>query len=380
MFLFERLFGVATYIYLLVIACLLIGFTNVKSKNIFRLYTVALCVMGFFYTPSETGDLYRTFNTMEWYAGMEFSYFFENLVATSSVPVSRILYWLVGTTGIYNLLPVISSLVSYSLIFYTMEKTQTIYSISRKNVAIALFLLMTTSIYISVVGGVRMTIAMSLIVFCFFRESVEHKFRWYDILLYIIAVFMHDMAIIILAVRLLSPILDSRRKILTRVVLAVIVVFLGVVFVFAFDSLWSQIFDKIVEYLFEPGYYDVWEYIIGAVLFLTYFVVAVKFRPYNRNTLYSDIKVYNICMVLSAVIALVFCFEFSIFYRFIGHLVPLLGLPMTMVTLQESQNSAETEKNKQVSFQSVILFFGIIILILSCARGSLSSLKFFTLS
>ena len=367
------------YCYFLIMVCILMAYTNVKHKTILKLYTVALCVMGFFYLPYETADLYRTFETMDWYATIDFSQFFNDFVKTSSVPVSRMLYWVVGKSGIYGLLPVLSAFICYSSIFYTIEKTQKIYSISRKNVAISLFFLMTLSIYISVIGGIRMMIAISLIVFCFFRESVEQKFRWYNILLYLVAVFMHDMALVLLAIRFIALVFDSRQKIYVRIILSLAIVGIGIVFGIMFNYQVEQVFEKIVGYLTGDNYSYIWEYIIGVLIAVTYAVIIVKYRLLRKNLKYTRLNAYSIATILSAVAALLCCFDFSIFYRFIGHVVPLLGAPMMMITLEESSN-AMVEKRKQISFQTIILVMSLAIFALSCTRGSLCSLKFFVLS
>ncbi len=359
--------------------CLLMAYSNVKHKTIFKIYTVVLCVMGFFYLPYETADLYRTFETMDWYATIDFPQFLNDFVKTSSVPVSRILYWMVGKSGIYGLLPVISAFVSYSCIFYTIERTQDMYSVSRKNVAISLFFLMSTSMYISVIGGIRMMMAMSLIVFCFFRESVEHKFRWYDILLYVIAIFMHDIALILVLIRFIALVLDSRIRLLIRVIISLSIVALGILLIFVLNYQIEQVFEKIVGYITDDNYSYVWEYFIGAIIAFTYLIIVCKFRNYNKNSSYNTLKAYNIAAIISGIAALLFCFDFSIFYRFIGHVVPLFGIPMMMVTLQESQGDLMA-KRKQISFQTIILVLSIAIFALSCTRGSLCSLKFFVLS
>ena len=379
MFLFERVFGIAIYSYFLLMTCILMAYTNVKHKTILKIYTVILCVMGFFYLPYETADLYRTFETMDWYASIDFPQFLNDFVRTSSVPISRILYWLVGKSGIYGLLPVISAFVSYSCIFYTIDKTQEIYSISRKNVAITLFFLMSTSMYISVIGGIRMMMAMSLIVFCFFRESVEQKFRWWNVLLYVTAVFMHDIALILVAIRFIALVLDSKIKLVIRIVLSAFIIGVGTVMIFVFNYQIEQVFEKIVGYITGDNYSYIWEYMIGAIIAFTYLLIVYRFKKYKNNNDYGSLKAYNIAAVISGILSILFCFEFSIFYRFIGHVVPLLGMPMMMVSLQESQNAVMAKK-KQISFQTILLVLSIAIFALSCTRGSLCSLKFFVLS
>lgn len=378
MFLFERLFGVCVYTYLLAMACIVIAFTTANSKTVMRLYTVALCILAFFYEPYVTGDLYRIYETMDWYGTMELGHFIEHYVVSSSVPVSRVFYWLVAKTGIYNLVPVISCLLSYSVIFGTIWKSQKIFSISRINVALTLFFVMTGSVYISVVGGIRMMSAMSMIVFCFFRESVEGKFRWYHIVLYGMAVLTHNLALIIISLRLLAMLLDQRRSWAGRLSVAGVVLVVGIVMALRMESLLLDIFENAKGYLTGESYSDKWEYLMGALLVVFYVVLGIRFRNAGGVKLHRELIEYHIGLIFSIAIAVVFCFVFSIFYRFIGHLVPILGIPMLMISLEHSSEKSPIRFN-WLSTQGFVLVYGAVILLLSCSRGSLSSLKFFVL-
>jgi hypothetical protein len=73
-----------------------------------------------------------------------------------------------------------------------------------------------------------------------------------------------------------------------------------------------------------------------------------------------------------------FCFEFSFFYRFGGQLAVLLSIPTMMVTLEKRKGKSGAVI-RGVDFRSVLILFSLIIAVLSCTRGSLSSLKFFEL-
>lgn len=376
MFLFERLFGVSVYTYLLAMVCIVIAFTAINSKTVMRLYIAALCILAFFYEPYVTGDLYRIYETMDWYRTMELGYFVENYVVTSSVPVSRLFYWLVSQTGVYNLVPVISCLLSYSIIFGTIYKSQQIFSISRINVALTLFFVMTGSAYISVVGGIRMMSAMTLLVFCFFRESVEEKFRWYHIAFYAMAVLIHNMALIIMAIRLLAMLLNPNRTWGGRLLVVLLMVGVAVVMALRMQSLLLDVFENAKGYLTEDSYSDKWEYLMGILLVIFYGILCVRFRKAGGIATHKNMAEYHIGMLLGATVAVIFCFVFSIFYRLIGHLVPLLGIPLVMITLEDSSKKSPIRFN-WLSTQGFVLLYGALILLLSCSRGSLSSLKFF---
>ena len=379
MYLLERLFGIAAYVYMLGMACVLIAFTKVNIKTVLRLYIAGLCVMGFFYTPSATGDLHRIYEAMDWYATMDLGHFFEELVVTSTVPASRLLFWAVAKTGVNRLLPVVSAAVCYGLIFSTVDKSRQLCNISRQNFAIALFVLMTTSIYISVVGGVRMMLAMSMVVYCFFRETVEHKFRLHHVILYLIAVLMHNMGVVMLVMRLVAIVLDGSKKLWLRLSIVAAAMAAAAVVLVRYGFFVTALLSKIYAYLFEESHSDTWEYIIGMLLLAGVVMVFVKYRACGCPGKYPALKEFNFCMHLSTVLGMVFCFVFTIFYRFVGHLTPILAMPMLMSALQESEEE-RPRGAVQIPFRMAALLYGCIVLIISCTRGSLSSLKFFVLS
>ena len=379
MYLLERLFGIAVYVYMLGMTCVLIAFTKVNIKTVLWLYIAGLCVMGFFYTPSETGDLYRIYGSMDWYATMDLRFFVENFVVNSSVPAARLLFWLVAVTGVNRLLPVVSALICYGLLFSVMDRSRKLFDINRQNFAIALFVLMTTSAYISVVGGVRMMIAMTLVVYCFFRESVEHKSVLPHLPLYLIAVLMHNMGVAILGIRLLALMMNGNRKLRLRLAVVLLAAAAIAVVLARYGFFAEALLEKIREYLREDSYSDTWEYMMGVLIAVGTGVVYFKYRAWGLGVRQPVLREFNFSMILSAVLGVLFCYVFTFFYRFVGHLMPILAMPMLMVTLQDSESKPVRGKVR-IPFRVGVMLFGCILLLISCARGSLSSLKFFVLS
>lgn len=378
MFLVERFIGIGIYTSLLILICLLMVYSNAKCKPMLRVYLMGLCIMAFFYKPYITADLSRIFDTIDFFSNFRFKEFFEDYALPSSVPAARIFYWFIGKTRVYALVSVVSAAVSYSMIFYIIEKTRERYSVSKSNVALTLFFLMTTSIYLSVIGGIRMMMAMSMIVFCFFRENVEKKFNIFHIVLYAIAIFTHNMALFMIVVRVSATIFDSAKKKLTRFLFLALILAGAVFFASNFEAILLDIFENANVYLSGEGYYDIWEYIMG-VLILVFVVILLKtYRKYKDQEEYAPFKAFNNSIIYSMIISGVFCFQFSIFYRFAGHFIPLLALPIIMTTLQETTNKPELFRVRS-SFKSVLIIFSICIMLISFSRGSMSSLKFFEL-
>lgn len=376
MFLVERLIGVGIYSLALIVVCVLIAYTKISYKSLLRFYAVLLAVMAFFYDPYVTADLYRIIHTMKIYASVSFSSFVKQFLFASSSPLPRVLYWILGRIGAYHLISSISSAICYGILFHMIEVVADKYKISRENIATALLLLMSTSIYISVIGGIRMMIAISLISFCFFRETVEGKRGFWNYFFYACALLTHNMALVFVSVRIFVTFIASDRKLGSKIkILALFFGALAVTF-FAFRSFFNDILEKIAYYLFDESYSDTWEYIMGVLILCLFVTLCLHFRRIHYDD-FREVIPISMGAVISAVIALLFFNVFSFFYRFIGHIVPILSIPMLMLTLEHSK--VREGRFKHLSFQSVVLVFSILILALSLFRGSLSSLKFFTL-
>ena len=83
--------------------------------------------------------------------------------------------------------------------------------------------------------------------------------------------------------------------------------------------------------------------------------------------------------VFCVVIAICFCFEFSIFYRFGGHVAVMFSIPSMMISVDRSAKESTISSIfvKGVDLQTIVILCSCIIAVISCTRGSLSSLKFF---
>ena len=367
MFLFERLVGVGTYSAILVIVCYLISrFKSNKSVRIVLfIYTIALALMGFFYVPYITADLYRIYEYLDFFRTFEFKAFLERYQDSSTL-IAYIYYWLVSKTGENRLLPAITAFISYSCIFYIFRKAKEKYNVSNKNFAIALFFYMSIGNYIYTISGIRTMLAVSLIAYCLFRETVEKKFRLYHIVLYVIAAFMHNFAVVVILIRLIIPLVSKSISALRRIAYIIFFAAISIFIALNMRELLDVVFEKADGYIGGNIYSYFWDYLIGAIVVVISLIVLIKVRSkeYGEGEL-SQMKVFSIvCIALS----LVFFFEFSIFHRLVTYVTAITVTPLVMVYLskQETKNA-----------QKLILFVSLVLLFVSCSRGSLCGLKFF---
>lgn len=370
MFLIERLVGVGTFIAILLFVCFLISTckSNKRLRFVLFLYTIVLAILGFFYVPYVTADLYRIYQTLDYFKTLNFSVLMDRYGESSTI-VANIYYWLISKTGENRLLPAITAFVCYNCIFYIVGKTAKIYNVSRKNTALSVFFIMSVGFFMGMISGIRSTLAICLIAYCFFRETVEKKFRPHHILLYVMAAFIHNFAVVIIAIRLIIPLFSKNMK---RWKKCVYLAFIAVLLIFAmrnFNSLLESVFEKATEYITGDMYSYGWGYLKDSLmLFVTiYFLRNLYKVTKGENNTLDQTKIFSYVLVI---IAIVFSFEYSIFSRTTNVLLPIISTPCLMVSL---------EKRKSPEAFNTILLFSIAIMILSFTRGSMCSYKFFVL-
>jgi hypothetical protein len=228
-------------------------------------------------------------------------------------------------------------------------------------------------------------LGISLLAFCFFRENAEGKFNILHIFLYLIAASIHLFAATLIFARFIIPLFDSKTNSIRKIVYFICLM-IGVVLVsLNFGEFLDAILDKADSYINNENRFTyVWDYITaGIVCFVHLWTIVGYKRIKNEGTLkLNGLRAY---LILCMAIALCLCFEFSIFHRTITYILPIISLPALMTMLQSKDNVKSNDGNSVVrssviTIQNMMfILLSAMILLLSCSRGSLCSLKFFEL-
>ena len=368
MFLFERLFGITCYLAVLAFAFITIFYRKLKVKDVLLFYIVVLSVFAFFYEPYETADLFRIRNIMKQFSMYDFESFFHSFLKSSTTPVAYLLYWIVGKSGIPGLLPAFTAAVTYSSVFYILYKSAKIYSIGNKSIAIILLFVMSTGNYIMVISNIRTMLAIALLCFCFFRESVLKTFKIWHVLLYFVAALIHNLAIILIIIRFIVFVFLSQLKRKWKIIIISFLAIVSVFVVMFFGWVMDSVFEKAVGYITGDTYFYIWEYIIAIIAIIIENKICVMFRR-KQDMRAKETAVYLfVCMI----VACVFITQFSIFHRIITYIAPILAIPLLA---SSGSNLTRSTGKRFVS----IFYLSLVMLAIACFRGSLSSLKFFVL-
>lgn len=371
MFLIERLFALIVYCLILLTVCLSIEWEKSNYKIILAVYAVLLAVMGFFYVPYETADLYRINEYLDAYEHYSWNQFFNNTLAGNILEIDHIYYWLIAQTGEHRLLPAINAFLCYSCVFYIIIRTAKMYKIDRKNIAFAVLFFMSVGNYIFVISGIRSMLGICILCFLFFRESVEKKFKLWHLPLYVIAGFIHNFVFVLIFIRLIISIFFNKTSILKKILyIALVTIAAGLVVYFSPNYI-REVLNRAESYLDNNPYSYLWDYIVAILTGSIMLIGLLTMHKNSNKALKGHFRETKMFLIVCFVIAIVFCFEFSICHRTITYIAPILYLPILMVSLQN-------RKDKGALHWELLLLTGLMLFI-TCARGSLCGLKFFIL-
>ena len=237
---------------------------------------------------------------------------------------------------------------------------------------------MTNSVYISVIGGIRMMLTLCLISFSYFRGTVEKKMGIIDVLFYGISIFIHSTGVVVIVLCMLVYVLGSNRNILKRIGYFFVAGIGSLIFIVNFNAILNSVYQKALSYIFGDMHFDPWEYTMGVLILIASILTFVEFRRVRNEEECSLIRNYNTVSIGCVILATCFCFEFSIFYRFCGHMAVLFSVPTVMYTLEKTKGK-QSFFVRGIEYRSLLLLLSVVIAAISCTRGSLSSLKFFEL-
>ena len=206
--------------------------------------------------------------------------------------------------------------------------------------------------------------------------------------MYVVAFFIHHYVAALIVFRFISVIFNKGVSLRKKSVYVGLLLICAMIITTCFSNYVDQIFDKSEGYIKGNAYAYLWDYIIGVLIGIGNGYLLFRRKGYfavkNSFNLYG---LYSFAIILY-LLSICFCFEFSIFHRTIAYIVPIICLPIWLIILQDNNSKAEngTYNSKTLCVNEAnsinvnfCIFIYILILFLSCSRGTLCSLKFFVL-
>ena len=382
MFFVERVTGVAIYALTVGVFYVLFVTPRINNHKLYALLILVLSCMASLYVPYKTSDLYRIYDTLETISHMKFSVLYDEIIITKSNPMIYIYYWIVAKTGFFRLLPALNCCICYSFIFYIVRDMEERYDMSPETVANAILFTMLIGNYIPVIAGIKMMLALSMVIFVIYRELAQHKFSILNVVIYVFALFTHNIIIVILAIRFLVFLLSPRIKSSIKAIFIPLVVVGFVVIVILFPNVFRSMMDSGTDYLSGKSQYsDVWEYAVGILMCLYQMVLIVHTRKLINadSEHFQAYAQYNLLLMISIAVEILMIWNFTIFHRISVEFGGTVMLPLMMICMEYDYRIPRLTTKRILSFRSVTLLFSLALFLITGTRGSLSALKFFVL-
>ena len=379
MFLTARLFGIFTYVFLLFGTCLSLKYTDnsKKIKLILFFYLFCLVSMAFLFVPYISADLYRLAYISEKYALMPFDTILEELL-TSRTPGNVFYLYLIGKLNNYHFLPAIAVLIDFSLLFSILsceiKRNQT----KGCFVSSSIFLLMSSSIFMSSISGIRNVLAYCIIIWCIYREFILKKSFLIHVPLYLIAASFHTMGQVMLMYRIVFFLFERNNFFINRIFKILLSIFLVLVVIKYGQYFINGILEKASNYneSFQAGteYFYVWGAISVCIQSLAIIYEISLFYKYKKYFKQKS-QIFQLNNIICFSLPLLLISFSSLFFSYVAFgriqmFLFLFLLPTTLILLKS------IPEYKQKSIQKKLFFISLILLLISCTRGDLCSLKF----
>lgn len=377
MFPLERLIGISIYVSLLLLVCyLIIRLKKENRRGLLTIYLFGITLMAFFYVPAVEADLYRHIEAMLEITQLDYDELTE-LVLASGSPLSIVYMKLIGSLGVIGLLSAITTFIVFGNIFHIVHNVSSKINASKKAVATALLLIMSTGIFMQTVSGIRNMLAFSIIARCFYDEVFNKKRAVLNVPWYIVACLIHPSAIAAVAIRLISYIYTTNGFKRARTILITALTGLAVGYLFIRMNGIQYIENAIIKlqlYITSVSYSYGWDTLI-AIITLAILLINYKLHRNSESAkLNTGFKATLQFSYLLTAFSVIFILEHTIFVRFL-QLSLIVMIPIILHNISLYANLRSRDRLEWLF--RLQFYFIFLILIVSASRGALSSLKFF---
>ena len=369
-YLIERLFGVGTYVALLLIFCNIIG--SCKRTNVKRwlvVYATILAVLAFFYVPGANADLVSLTSYMHSWSAQSPRWLIESMSA-SSTPTYVLYFWLIGKLGIDGLLPAVTTFLGMLFLFAPIGNLARRADVKQSVLPWILALMMCFGILMGFASNIRNGLAFSMIFWCWYKEAFEEKSVLLHLPLYVIGGLMHSAALALVALRLALLIAQPQQTLGKR-----FIYLLGVVLVVLFvmrsgSAWWDGMMEKGTNYLSNGGYSYVWQYLLHIIM-LAYTVYVLFVGRRCRCYSVGAKRFRQAAIVMSVGLFVFLPLSYAAFTRFCDFVFFVIAI-VAGETLNDDDVTVYAPRFGSITAAAVV-----ICLALSVTRGNLSGFKYF---
>lgn len=338
-----------------------------QTKALLALYTVLLCVIAYCYVPDENSDLFR----IDLYAKDFSRYSIRELIRTcveysSPLALTPAAVFYYAFLGNGSAIACISCAIMFALIFFVLYDFGRQTHLSRGALALAVVCFMCLDVYMPMIATVRSYISCVLIAFCFYREFTRCRFPAWHIILYIIAATMHLMGVLLVLFRIVFFVFFEQDSLKLKVLAAVAASIVLIVLLPLYERFLTSSINTLLGYLNNSTAYSyIWEQTISAIHLVLCFVVYRWYKKSGTGT-YIITEKYKKLLGVTLLLYLISFIQFSMMQRFC-FFCALVYLPALCSFFERCRNKYT---------RRFYILISLVLLVLTCSRGYLCSIKF----
>ena len=315
------------------------------SKYYLWLFIFGLSLIALRYIPFFTDDgayhykaayLFQFYdNIFDWFANLMSNNIPTEEYGYYNYPLFALLLYIFGKTGTYSLVSFTVILIVYFLYTKIIYGIYQKYNISKFLFLLSLFTMLAIVNVRFTTSGMRYSLAVSILVFLFYKE-IDNGFKLNkSIFYYLVPIFIHSAALIFVALRFIFPWLKDAnffKKIMVLFSLPIFVLLSPLLQLFNLEYL-SFLLEKFDSYqkteifikLFSTSdFINVYLGVFISLLYIVLYHTTFRFQKNLNVKLYFSFVLY-ICLFTLSVLPFL-----TILDRFVWFVYPLVAISMTL--------------------------------------------------
>lgn len=312
-----------------VISLSLIAISNIWNiHKIFIFIVVGIGVLSFFYAPSEDADLYRHYESIEFYGEMGLDWVLKNRCDLN--PLSSLLLYVFSFFNDPRFFASFSTIITYGFTFMLLYRVSIFYSLSKNTIFILSAFLLLNWNFLLVVSNCRIFMLYAIIAYFFYMEYIEGRFHKTAFVVYILSIFFHYGILLIVVPRIFMYLYKPTSKMVYFWIFILILLFIykGNTIL---QSFWVDLVLKKVEGYEQYTTFGILQYLNSLFCIITCCICIIGGEyPIYPNKKYLILFWINIFMILFQIT------NYQVVYRESNIIASLSVVPFSQLMYNET--------------------------------------------
>lgn len=264
-----------------VLSLLLTAVSDKKNlSKVFCLIVLGISTISFFYVPTDSADLYRHYENIEFYGEMGLNWVIENRLSLN--PLTHLSFYVFSLLEEPRLYPTFCTLITYGFSFLLLYRASKFYSLNRSVIVLLTVFLLFNWNYLLVVSNCRIFMLYALVAYFFYLEFIENRLHKSALIVYISSVLFHYGILLVVIPRFILYFYKPANKMI-YVWAILIIMFFAYFGTSTYQTIfWDSLSDKIEGYKHYETF-GKWQFLNSLILVLLCCFYVFRKRVYLIN-------------------------------------------------------------------------------------------------